>query len=160
MVLFIYHDDFLVKMNSLEKEITDEFSGVYNEVVNTAQMKESDNGVILDRKKAYSMEPLDILKRAGVDTSSGFQRPVTGGEYRAAVKEKKSSLNQDVVLPTVEDIQALYGSEPRIVGLEQCEAFRAAVPPQRRLMGPAGLFNSVSEKLPFLYSCIFVGDIL
>mmetsp|Transcript_15636 Transcript_15636/g.31761 ORF Transcript_15636/g.31761 Transcript_15636/m.31761 type:complete len:451 (-) Transcript_15636:1303-2655(-) len=147
MVLFIYHDDFLMKMNSLEKEISDEFSGVYNGAANTEQLMRSDSGLVLDRKNTYSMEPIDILKRAGVDTSSGFQRPVTGGEYRAAVKKKNPSLNQDVVLPSVEDIQALYGSEPRIVGLEQCEAFRAAVPPERRLMGPAGLFNSATNLL-------------
>lgn len=45
-------------------------------------------------------------------------------------------------LPTVEDVHKLYGSGPRIIGLETCQEYRDAVPVAERLVGPAGMFNS------------------
>jgi hypothetical protein len=45
-------------------------------------------------------------------------------------------------LPTWSQIQRLYGKEPRIVGLETCEAFREGVDARTRFFGVAGAFNS------------------
>lgn len=45
-------------------------------------------------------------------------------------------------LPTWSHIQRLYGDEPRIVGLETCEAFRESVDARTRFFGVAGTFNS------------------
>jgi hypothetical protein len=41
-------------------------------------------------------------------------------------------------LPTYSDFIRMYGTAPIILGLEQCQAFRDAVPAQDRLLGPAG----------------------
>jgi hypothetical protein len=45
-------------------------------------------------------------------------------------------------LPTWSQIQRLYGKEPRIVGLETCEAFRECIDARTRFFGVAGTFNS------------------
>jgi len=45
-------------------------------------------------------------------------------------------------VPTWDQITALFGPSPRIVGLETCEDFRRSVPASRRMIGPAGLFNT------------------
>jgi hypothetical protein len=45
-------------------------------------------------------------------------------------------------LPPWSQILDNFGSEPVILGLERCEAYRNNVPIERRAMGPAGLFSS------------------
>jgi hypothetical protein len=45
-------------------------------------------------------------------------------------------------LPTWEDITSMYGSKPIVYGLETCEPYRAAVKPEDRMIGPAGIFNT------------------
>lgn len=45
-------------------------------------------------------------------------------------------------LPKWEEIEALYGKEPMVLGLETCEAFRKRVPPEQRFIAVAGMFNS------------------
>ena len=92
----------------------------------------------------YSMEPIDVLKRAGVDYSSGFVPSITVREARAA---KKSNHRKQAVLPTLDEIQAMYGNHSYTLGLDRCEEFREAVKPEHRLMGPAGIFNSATNLL-------------
>ena len=47
-------------------------------------------------------------------------------------------------LPSVQDIDQLYGSKARIYGLENaCPAFRASIQAEERLLAPAGMFNTV-----------------
>ena len=45
-------------------------------------------------------------------------------------------------LPLWTTVQKLYGKGPLIYGLDQCQAFREATPPEKRRVGPAGLFNT------------------
>ena len=45
-------------------------------------------------------------------------------------------------LPLWTTVQKLYGEGPLIYGLDQCQAFREAIPPEQRRVGPAGLFNT------------------
>lgn len=52
---------------------------------------------------------------------------------------------------------AMYGNRPRVVGLESCKAYRAAVPVHLRRWAPAGLFNCGTNTLLKLMreNCIF-----
>ena len=164
-----------MKLNSFEKELLEEFSTV-NEIANNALSAaygdyiDSFNGVIGGAAIAgantggngagfgnitskYSMHPLDILKRAGLDPSAEFEPPISRVQ---AASQKKPQRMQAVELPSLEEIQSMYGAQPRILGLDRCEEFRATVKPEHRLMGPAGLFNSVSNKFSRVFTIIFV----
>jgi hypothetical protein len=100
------------------------------------------------RWEGYSMDPVDILKRADIDQTAGFIPSITGKEARMAIKfNKMDSLVREAQLPTLEEIQSMYGTHSYIVGLERCEEYRDAVKPENRLMGPAGLFNSATNLL-------------
>jgi len=46
------------------------------------------------------------------------------------------------LLPTWSQIQSIIGDEPVIFGLERCEEYRNNIPPLRRMLGAAGMFNS------------------
>ncbi|KAL9184105.1 hypothetical protein ACHAXT_002191 [Thalassiosira profunda] len=50
-------------------------------------------------------------------------------------------------LPTWDDVVALYGEKPIIYGLETCEPYRESVPPEDRMVGPAGIFNTGTNLL-------------
>lgn len=93
----------------------------------------------------YTMEPLQILLRAGVDPDEGFTPPMRVKEVRAAAKANIEIEKQQAKLPTLTEIQSLYGTKPYILGLERCQAYRDAVDPEFRLIGPAGLFNSATN---------------
>ena len=41
----------------------------------------------------------------------------------------------------------MYGNHSHIVGLDRCEAYRESISPERRIMGPAGMFNSATNLL-------------
>ena len=45
-------------------------------------------------------------------------------------------------LPTWFEIKSLIGTEAVLLGLDTCEDFRKKVPPLRRMIGSAGMFNS------------------
>lgn len=97
---------------------------------------------------SYSMEPADILERAGVDYKEGYVPSISVREMRALRKSNlEESAKQKATLPSLEDIQQMYGADSHIVGLDRCEAFRDAVEPEFRIMGPAGLFNSATNLL-------------
>ncbi|EED89341.1 predicted protein [Thalassiosira pseudonana CCMP1335] len=50
-------------------------------------------------------------------------------------------------LPKWQDIVSMYGEKPIIHGLETCEPYRETVPPENRMTGPAGLFNTGTNLL-------------
>jgi len=49
---------------------------------------------------------------------------------------------EEILIPSIKDIEELYGSGPKIIGLETCKTFRESVPRSETLIGPAGLFNT------------------
>ncbi|KAG7373880.1 hypothetical protein IV203_012975 [Nitzschia inconspicua] len=63
-------------------------------------------------------------------------------------------LDQETIdlLPTWSQVQQLYGTEPRIIGLETCAAFRDSVDPRIRFFGVAGTFNSGTNLVAELMS--------
>ena len=115
------------------------------------QQQQQQNGqgapFLLDRKNLhnYSMEPLDVLKRAGVDPNEGYVPSTAALKARKALQQNKALEKQKAQLPSLAEIQSLYGSKPYIHGLDRCQSYRDAVDPEFRLMGPAGLFNSATN---------------
>lgn len=97
----------------------------------------------------YSMDPLDILARADIDHTAGFIPSITGREVRLAKRlgKMESLKRQAEELPTVDEIQGMYGSHSYIVGLDTCTSYKTNVIPEMRVMGPAGLFNSATNLL-------------
>ena len=53
-------------------------------------------------------------------------------------------------LPTDAQISNLYGTQPVIYNLESCPTFRQTVPPEQRMLGPAGLFSTGTNLLTHL----------
>lgn len=93
----------------------------------------------------YSMEPEDVLRRAGVDPSEGYMPQLSYKQSRMNERRNITVEKKAAVLPSLEEIQSMYGSKSHVIGLERCEDYRNSVPQIDRLMGPAGLFNSVSS---------------
>ncbi len=50
-------------------------------------------------------------------------------------------------LPTWGEVKSLYGSKPRIIGLETCPNFRSIVPETDAYIGPSGIFNTGTNLL-------------
>jgi len=61
------------------------------------------------------------------------------------------------VIPTWSEVTSLYGSEPRIMGLETCATFRKSVPVAKAMIGPSGTFNTGTNLLANLLNkqCTF-----
>jgi len=169
-LLIAYHEDFVVQLNSLEGEFLEDMAvvnSIATGVLNAAhEYNDGDNaggtavvhrhaGSVPDMWKKeritkysnYSMEPIDILNRAGVDHLAGFVPSITVREARAARNSNEKSKRQQAELPTLESIQSMYGNHSYVLGLDRCEEFRDTVDPEHRLMGPAGMFNSATNLL-------------
>ena len=63
---------------------------------------------------------------------------------------EKSTLEDDVLLnelPPWSQVLQNYGDKPVVLGMERCKAYRRAVPPSLRIVGPAGLFSTGTNLL-------------
>ena len=168
-----YHDTFLMELYSIEEELAEDFVAIDSfatDTINAAYEYNNNNNIdeansvrrnniqqqqhsniaihqeIITKFDNYSMEPMDILKRAGVDVELGFVPSTTGRLARLAQK-KGEDLRQQATLPSIEEIQSMYGNHSYIVGLERCDEYRNLTPPKDRIMGPAGIFNSATNLL-------------
>jgi hypothetical protein len=52
-------------------------------------------------------------------------------------------------LPSWSYVESQYGKDVVIIGLDRCEYFRNNVPPLRRMLGSAGMFNSGTNLVSF-----------
>jgi hypothetical protein len=123
-------------------------NGWVKDITKRQQQQQNGQGAfLLDRKNLhnYSMEPLEVLKRAGVDPNEGYVPSTAALKARKAMQQNKGLEKQKAQLPSLAEIQSLYGSKPYIHGLDRCQSYRDAVDPEFRLMGPAGLFNSATN---------------
>ncbi|KAI2502618.1 hypothetical protein MHU86_11812 [Fragilaria crotonensis] len=66
---------------------------------------------------------------------------------QAGVQKHQMDLETRRKLPTWTKIQQLYGTEPKIYGLERCEAFTSRIEPSVSFFGIAGTFNSGTNLL-------------
>jgi hypothetical protein len=80
---------------------------------------------------------LDIFKNDELSVNMTLATLLAMGVNRA-------DLTEDVLseLPPWSQVLINFGSEPVILGLERCQAFRDAAPPRDRQIAPAGLFSS------------------
>jgi hypothetical protein len=116
--------------------------------------KDSD-GIIInnsrDAQPATPVIPSDAqLKLVRMAKDRGLHNvddkgPILEILFQAGIEiENKDAMDQETLdlLPTWTQVQNLYGSEPKIYGLERCEEFRNAVEPTTRFFGIAGTFNT------------------
>ena len=82
-------------------------------------------------------------------TNSYFERLLTS----AGINIEDLSEETMKSLPSMMDVNDLYGAEPVIFGLEKCADFQAIIKPEDSFLAPAGMFNSVS---PTCYHAIFI----
>jgi hypothetical protein len=88
----------------------------------------------------------NVLRDMGVDPTAPPPKP-KDDSYDDEVEEEPSDpdepqINWTAQLPPWEQILDNYGAEPVILGLDRCQAYRDAVPPEQRMVGPAGLFST------------------
>lgn len=60
----------------------------------------------------------------------------------AGIHVGAEDISSILMLPMWQQVAELYGDQPVILGLDQCEAFRTTVPLRNRFLGIAGNFNS------------------
>jgi hypothetical protein len=85
-----------------------------------------------------------VYAHTELDQVTSWDEAVVGREQVVDVLARAGlSIDLDVLklLPTWEDVTDLYGSEPVILGLDRCAAFRDARVPARRFTGIAGQHN-------------------
>ncbi len=93
--------------------------------INEAKTGEATTGGGNMSSSSVHIRPLDeILKEAGVDVTEDIRNS----------------------LPEPGGIERLYGGEPVILGLEQCEIFQNNVPLGEEFVTVAGMFNTVSTR--------------
>jgi len=56
------------------------------------------------------------------------------------------------IIPTWSEVTSLYGSKPKIIGLETCATFRNSVTVSDAMIGPSGIFNTGTNLLSSLLS--------
>ena len=61
-------------------------------------------------------------------------------------------------IPSWEQVTDIFGTEPVILGLETCEAYRQAVPLENRTVLPSGLFNTGTNLFPEFFNKNCDGD--
>lgn len=66
---------------------------------------------------------------------------------QAGVKRHQIDVDTRRKLPTWTKVQELYGKEPKIYGLDRCEAFTSRIEPSVSFFGIAGTFNSGTNLL-------------
>jgi hypothetical protein len=66
---------------------------------------------------------------------------------QAGVKRHEIDIETRRKLPTWSQVQSLYGTEPKIYGLDRCEAFTSSIEPSVSFFGTAGTFNSGTNLL-------------
>lgn len=175
VLLIAHHEEMIQQLDQFEDEFTDVLSAVNamaNDASNAAYefrhhfLAMNDEATQLEmiaKYSNYSMDPLDILSRAEVDHSAGYVPSIS---VREAVATKRKRLRhhphrKEAELPSVEEIQSLYGNRTHILGLDRCEEYRNSVSPENRLIGPAGLFNSATNLLVSLlrFNCVNVARV-
>jgi hypothetical protein len=105
-----------------------------------ARLEGGDVVVIGDDVPSSYRGESDGGRRAAANNGTTYDDPVLAHFRRVGLDLDEESLR---LLPTWSDIESLLGSsEPVVLGLDRCEAYRERVPPLRRMLGSAGMFNS------------------
>ncbi len=175
ILLIAQHEKFIRQLDEFE----DEFSGVLsaaNVIAKAATNAAHDfrhhfftanedvnQTKIIAIYSNYSMDPIDILSRAEVDHSAGYVPSISVREALSSTRKRLRNHphKKEAELPSVEEIQSLYGNRTHILGLDRCEEYRNSVNPEQRLIGPAGLFNSATNLLVTLlrFNCVNVARV-
>jgi hypothetical protein len=103
----------------------------------------------ISEKLELSKDDLTILQSSQLLPPISLLQEVIGGASMNISIQKS--------LPSLQDIDQLYGSETRIYGLKNaCPIFRANVQAEERIVAPAGMFNTVCVSYVVLISPDFI----
>lgn len=76
---------------------------------------------------------------------------VTDGKNRVRQILQKAGIKitpeVESIIPDWSEVTSLYGSKPKIMGLETCSDYRNSIPFSDRMIGPAGIFNTGTNLL-------------
>lgn len=99
----------------------------------------------------------NALKAMGVDPA---EPPAVVNQslwYKGKVEPTvEPEVNWTEHIPPWGQILENYGAEPVVLGLDRCQAYRDAVPPEQRIVAPAGMFSTGTNLLfaLLLYNCL------
>lgn len=128
------HDESYV--NGVENQLSDPVNILHNPIsYNNAQMENEISIVEAQEEKKHRARNVE---RYGVDEHVVKILTAANVEIDEELAEQ---------LPTWNDIVSMYGDKPIIHGLETCEAYRDTVKPEKRMLGPAGMFNTGTNLL-------------
>lgn len=104
---------------------------------NGGKLAEDIEAKFLENNEAFKPRPMsEYRERAMIDD----KLKILDLFIEAGLKEMDDSTY--AVLPTWSEVTKLYGNEPRILGLDQCEAFQNKGDPWEHFVSTAGTFNS------------------
>jgi hypothetical protein len=92
----------------------------------------------------------NVLNSMGVNPTSpppipedqGDDDDVSDNEDKVTTTITDPPVNWTEQVPPWGQILENYGADPVILGLDRCQAYRDAVPPEQRMVGPAGMFST------------------
>ncbi|KAL7545039.1 hypothetical protein ACHAWF_008409 [Thalassiosira exigua] len=98
------------------------------------------------RNKTITTTPGGTFVRA---RDNKLQKPHVDDRIESILKSAGAKVDAETTakLPTWDDVVAQYGPSPIIYGLETCEPYRQMIPPEDRMVGPAGIFNTGTNLL-------------
>jgi len=132
-------------MNVLIKNVTgiDGLEGNDSSKIQSQGIQQNDTFETIRHPKSHSLDAMDI---------NVLIKNVTGIDGIV--------LNDSSAIPSMEEIYRLYGSKPMMHGLETCQTYRSKVSKNRRLLAPAGAFNTGTNLLSSLLhrNCQILAD--
>jgi hypothetical protein len=117
-----------------------------------AQLQADVSGILHQRKEQQQFKS-DIQaylqrRKNGLTTSHAL---TVGKEQIISILKEAGVNNLDdatiELLPTWQAVVDIYGSEPKVFGLETCATFQSTIPPAESFLAPAGAFNSGTNLL-------------
>ena len=147
----------------LEKQ--DGITNVYNAMSENLDLDRND-GLTMDLSSGENKEKQDQhdaslpkLKHGRVhadgnadgNVKAGVDKTIQKGKEPIVRILKKSRLKVTPEikqnLPTWEEVTSIYGSKPKIIGLETCSTFQSTIPESDAYIAPSGMFNTGTNLL-------------
>lgn len=107
------------------------------------------NGIDGEVRKKIPQEPPVTTTPMKNDTHDGTDDSNGKARVLQILRKAGIEITPDIesIIPTWSEVTSLYGSKPKIMGLETCAAFRSSVPVTEAMIGPSGIFNTGTNLL-------------
>jgi hypothetical protein len=118
---------------------------------NVLKVSESED----ERSKAEIERFREEMKRK--DEKMKQKHMLTNPEQYKKLQEEKQANYEKLKssLPPWQQVVENYGRGPVILGMDRCQAYRDAVPPEQRVVGPSGMFSTGTNLFfaLFIFNC-------